>query len=113
MSAFNTSLSAIYASFELMNVSAHNTANVNTDGFQKINATLNEGKNGGVVVKIGDNEQTGPAYQVQTTGEDQPSNTDYVEEVANQITAEHMLKANIEMIKTLDEMEESLLDILA
>ena len=53
MSGFNTSLSAIYASAELMNVSAHNTANINTDGYEKLNATLNEGKNGGVVVTIG------------------------------------------------------------
>ncbi len=113
MSALNTSLSAIYASIELLNVSAYNTANVNTDGFRKINATLNEGKNGGVVVKIGENEQSGPAYQVQTIGESEPSNTDIAEESVNQILAETMLKANIEMIKTLDEMDKSLLDILA
>jgi flagellar basal-body rod protein FlgC len=113
MSGFNASLSAIYASVELMNVSAHNTANINTDGYKKVNATLNEGKNGGVVVTIGNNEQTGPAYQVQTTDEDQPSNTDYVEEVAAQITAEHLLKVNIEVIRALDEMNESIIDIFA
>lgn len=113
MSTLNTSLSAIYASIELMNVSAHNTANINTDGFEKINATLNEGKNGGVVVTIGENEQTGPAYQVQTTSEPQPSNTDIAEETVDQITAENLLKANLEAIKTEDEMVESLLDTLA
>jgi flagellar basal-body rod protein FlgC len=113
MAGFNTSLSALQASTELLNVSAHNTANANTDGFQKINATLNEGKNGGVVVKLGENEQTGPAYQVQTTGEPEPSNTNIAEESVNQILAEYLLKANIEAIKTQDEMNESLLDVLA
>ncbi len=113
MSGFNTSLSAIYASVELMNVSAHNTANIKTDGYQKLNATVNEGKNGGVVVTIGNNEQTGPAYQVQANAEPLPSNTDYAEEAVNQIRAEHMLKVNIEMIRAQDEMEESIIDILA
>lgn len=113
MSAINTSLSAIYASAELLNISAHNIANINTDGYEKVTATLNEGVNGGVVVTIGENEQIGPAYQVQTTSEPVPSNTDYIEEVATQIMAEHLLKVNIEMIKTLDEMEESIIDILA
>ena len=74
---------------------------------------MNEGKNGGVVVTIGNNEQTGPAYQVQTPSEPLPSNTDYVEEVATQITAEYLLETNLEVIKILDEMQESIIDILA
>lgn len=113
MSGFNTSLSAIYASVELMNVSAHNTANINTDGYERVNATLNEGKNGGVVVTIGSSEQTGPAYQVQATAEPAPSNVNYADEAVNQIIAERMLQANLEVIRTLDEMEGSVIDLLA
>lgn len=113
MSAINTSITAIFASAELLNVSAHNVANSNTDGFDRLNATVNEGKNGGVVVTIGENEQVGPTYQVQTLAEPAPSNTDYAEESVDQIMAENMFKANLAVIETINEMEESIIDILA
>ncbi len=50
--SFSSSVSCIQAAFAMLNVSAHNTANLNTDGFKKQLVNLSEDSTGGVVVYI-------------------------------------------------------------
>ena len=113
MSSINTSLSGMQAATQLMEVSAQNTANINTDGYEKISATVNEGANGDVVVDVARSSEPDPTYQVQGTDEVEGSNVDYVDEAVDQISAQRMFEANLAAVKTADEMEESLLDVLA
>ncbi len=50
--SFNSSVSGTQASFAMINVSAHNTSNLNTDGFKIQLVNLNEDSNGGVIADI-------------------------------------------------------------
>jgi len=50
--SFSSSVFGIQAAFHIMSVSAHNTANINTDGYKKQRVSLSEGNHGGVMVNI-------------------------------------------------------------
>ena len=113
MSSINTSLSALHAAVERLNLSAHNTANANTDGFKTLEATLKEGKEGGVVVSIEESGEEAAAYQVAGSGAVEPSNADYVDEAVEQSIVEELFLANLEALKAADEADESILDIMA
>ena len=115
MVAMNTSLSGIKAGIELYNTTAHNTANVNTDGYKKIDAKLSEAKGGGVTVSIGKGriDAQNSAYKLPGNNNVERSNVDLAEEAVGAIIAEYQVKANIEAFKAADEMEESIFEILA
>ncbi len=115
MSAVNTSLSGIQAGIELYNISAHNKANLNTDGFKKLDAKVSAVKEGGVTVSIGEGRKDArdPAYKVQGNEEVERSNVDLVEEGIGTIIATYQVKANIEAFRAAAEMEESVFDVLA
>lgn len=112
LSSIYASVSGIKAAFKMLDVSAHNTANMDTDGFKKETAKLEEGKGGGVFVTIGRDTSSGGLYQ--SDGRlVEASNVNYVDEVVSQIISKHYLSANIAAFKTAGEMEKSLLDIKA
>ncbi len=115
MTALNTALSGIQAGIELYNATAHNTANVNTEGFKRQDATLSEVKGGGVTVLIGESKVSAkdPTYKVQGNKAVERSNIDLVEEGVGAIIAEYQVKANIEAFKAASEMEDSIFEIMA
>lgn len=95
--------------------SAQNIANVNTDGFKKLEARLNEGKDGGVVVSIGQSkeEASTPDYQVLGNKAAGRSNVDLATETLNSKSAKNMLEVNIKAAQTTDEMAQRVIDIKA
>lgn len=111
--SFSSSVSGIEAALSVLSVSAHNTANINTDGFKKQRTSLREGSNGGVAPKIVEITEPGSFYQDADGNMVEASNVDLSEEVAGQMSAKHLLSANVAALKTSDEVQKSLLDIVA
>ncbi|HOC60396.1 MAG: hypothetical protein KBA28_07110 [Syntrophaceae bacterium] len=115
MSAFHISLSALRAFDTKLDVHANNLANVNTDKFKKSRAELQEEPSGGVRVSISQQEEPGDTiFPDATSGEKRElSNVSIEEEVVHQMVTQYALEANILSLKTADEMQSSLLDILS
>jgi flagellar basal-body rod protein FlgC len=111
--SFSSSVFGIQAAFHIMSVSAHNTANINTDGYKKQRVSLSEGNHGGVMVNIRESSEPGPGYQHANGNISEASNVEISEEIPIQIGAKHLLSANVAVLKTSEEMQKSLLDIIA
>ncbi len=111
--SFSSSVSGVQAAFAMLNVSAHNTANLNTDGFKKQVVNLSEDSTGGVVADISESTEPGPLYTNSDGDTVEASNVDYLDEVAEQIKAKYLLSANIAAIQRTDEAFDSLMDIMA
>ncbi|MBI4948872.1 MAG: hypothetical protein HY955_01865 [Deltaproteobacteria bacterium] len=109
----SSSLSGIRAAVAMIEASAGNTANANTNGYRKKTVALNEGDKGGVVASVKTSTSPGISYADTYGNVFEASTVDYAEEAVNQMTAKHMLYANIATLKTVDEMEKSVIDILA
>ena len=95
-------------------VTAHNLANVNTDGFKKSRTELIAVESGGVRSVIQKDETAGPTI-LNNTGygpaQLEFSNVDLAEEAINQIIGQRGFEANIQTIKTADEILGTTLDI--
>ncbi len=98
----NSSTSSIYSHETLLNSSAHNIANSNTDNFERTSTKMMEdGVNGVAPVhnKIESNYTE--------------SNTDLAKEMTNQIVSYNVVGANVISLQTQDEISGTLLDIKA
>lgn len=95
-------------------VTAHNVVNVNTNGFKKSRTEFVALETGGVRPVIQKNEMAGPVI-LNDTGNGaaklELSNVDLGEEVVNLIIGQRGFEANLQTIKTADEMLGTLLDI--
>jgi flagellar basal-body rod protein FlgC len=111
--SFSSSVSGVQAAFAMLNVSAHNTANLNTDGFKKQVVNPSEDSTGGVVADISQSTEAGPLYRNSNGDIVEASNVNYFEEAVEQIKAKHLLSANIAAIHRTDEAFDSLMDIMA
>ena len=111
--SFNSSVSGIQAAISMLDISAYNTANINTDGYKKQRVNLSEGTNNGVIVDITESTETGLLYKNEKGDIVETSNVSYAEEIVMQINAKHLLSANIAVINRTDEAQESLMDIIA
>jgi flagellar hook protein FlgE len=98
----SNSVSSINAHSGLANASAHNIANANTEGFERLKTDINENKTGGV----------NASYQKEPNNTPH-SNTDLAKEITNQIVAGYAVGANGVAIKTKDEIAGTVLDIYA
>lgn len=98
----NNSTSSIYAHQELLNSSAHNIANSNTDKFERIDTRINENGKDGV-----------KAVSTKIENQNPYSNTDLVKEMTDQVISYHAVGANAVSIKTQNELEGTILDIKA
>ena len=115
LQAFNSALTALRAFDTKLDINANNIANVNTDGFKKSRAILQEAPPGGVRVDLqqiqtpgillGTNEKTGAELE--------SSNVNLAEEFVDQIITRYAFEANVVSIKTADEMQQTLLDIFS
>ncbi len=110
----NSTLSALQAFGTKMSVTANNIANVNTDGFKKSRAVLEQGCNNGVRVDVRQIDASGPSVLELSEGqmtERELSNVDLAEEIPETIIAQRGYEANLKMIKTQDEILGILIDI--
>ena len=96
------SVSSIVAHEGLTNAGAHNIANSNTRGFERLKTDINENAAGGVEASY-QKEPNNTPY----------SNTDLAKAMTNQIIAGYAVGANGTAIKTQDEITGTLLDIYA
>lgn len=106
------SSSGIFSSFRLLDATANNIANVNTDGYKRTSVSFKDGANGGVYATASKVSSPGPAYNLNGVMYE-ASNVDIATEAISLMTARHMLSLNIATLKTADEMTESLLDTFA
>lgn len=113
LSPLGASLSGLRAGLEKLDASANNVANLSTDGFKKDLVLLNEGVAGGVVVEIGKSTESGPFSQSRPGEWVERSNADVAEETIDQILAKYTFSMNLASIKTTDEMQKGLIDLLA
>lgn len=108
-------ISALQALGIKMAVSANNIANVESEGFKKSRAVLGEGRTPGSVQVDIDQIDTPGALVFKDTGAIAPtelSNVDLAEELALTIPTRRNYEANLKMIKSLDDMLGSIIDIL-
>jgi flagellar hook protein FlgE len=117
---FNSALSALGAFFRKMDVTANNIANINTNNFKKSRAEMEDVYPSGVKVSIsrvdtpGDQLPSDDALPPHEQSQNQESsNVNLAEELVDLITTEHAVSANIMTMRTKDEMEKKLIDIMA
>lgn len=99
----SNNISSINAHQSMMNTSANNVANSNTDGFVPKNTTMSN--NSGVVTANTRESTSTPNYS--------KSQTDIAKEIPDQMVSLKATEANVSSIKTQDEMFGTLLDIKA
>jgi flagellar hook protein FlgE len=98
----SSNISSIQSHQTLLNNSAHNIANVNTDGFVPNSTNItNSGKS--VIANTRQSDDNGSLR----------SQTDLAKEIPNQIIAQDVTAFNVTAIKAQDEVLGSLLDIKA
>jgi len=112
--AIQSALSGLTAFSTQVAVTADNVANVTTDGFKKSRTELIAVESGGVRSAIQKDETAGPTI-LNHTGygpiQLELSNVDLAEEAVNQIIGQRGFEANIQTVKTADEMLGTILDI--
>jgi len=96
----SSNISSISSHQTMLNTSAHNVANVNTDGFKPSST---------VITNNGESTNTRLSDDTGST----TSQTDLAIEFTNQIVAQNAVEFNVSAIKMQDEMFGSLLDIKA
>lgn len=112
IASFRPSLSAISASFKLLDTTARNIANANTNGYKKEAVIFKESPGGGVQADVARVDGPGPRYSLDGNVFE-ASNVDMAAEMVSLMTARHMLSLATASIRTADEMHKSLLDTFA
>jgi flagellar basal-body rod protein FlgC len=112
----NTTLSALQAFGQKLGITAGNIANVNTNGYKKSKAVLEEGRHGEVEVR--EQRMETPGLPLEPHWSDEPtvresSNVALEEEIPELITTVYGFKANLKTVKAEDEMLGHLLDTVA
>ena len=92
-----------------LQVSAHNVANSNTDGFDPQRVDQVDLRTGGVRAQVSQPDRGNPIY-MRDGSITEASNTDLVTETVDQMQASNAFKANLAALRTSDEMVGSLLD---
>jgi flagellar hook protein FlgE len=113
ISAIHTALSGLSAFGKQLDVSAHNVANVNTDGFKSSRTEFVEAQSGGVLPVVRKDNSAAPSVLKDTAEgprQVELSNVDLGQEVASQIIAQRGFEANLRTLKTADTMLGSILD---
>jgi flagellar hook protein FlgE len=112
--AIHSALSGLTAFSTQIDVTAHNVANVMTNEFKKSRTEFVALETGGVLSVIQKNESAGPSI-LNNTGygpaQLELSNVDLGEEAISLIISQRGYEANLQTIKTADDMLGSLLDI--
>lgn len=112
--AFNTALSGLRALDIKLDVNANNIANVNTNSFKRSRVNMQEAAEGGVKVTIEQVNEPGLLLETdEMTGRAQESsNVSLEEEFVDQMMTRYAFESNVVTIKTADDMQQTLLDII-
>lgn len=97
----SSNVSSILSNQTYMNNDANNVANVNTERYVPRETTISETQNGGTKANTSLAADNGSKQ----------SQTDLSKEITDQISIQNIEKANVQSIRTQDEMLGSLLDI--
>jgi flagellar basal body rod protein FlgG len=111
--ALDAAATALAAYSQKVQATAHNVANLNTEGFKKSRVILQEGHPAGVTASLQRIDSPGapiPSLDQATIAES--SNVDVGEEMLNLMTSKHAFQANLKVIQTEEERIGFLLDIL-
>lgn len=111
-----SSLSALQAFSTKIGNTAHNVANMNTDGFKKSRVLLSEQYPQGVGAIVEQDDLSGPGAGgavEQGQGQTTPSDVDLSAEIPEMMTTVHGYKANLKTLQAADQMLATLLDIKA
>jgi len=112
--AMDSALSALGAFGKKMEVTANNIANVDTEGFKKSRADLQETDHGVKVDISRVNTPGAPIPAEDGTGKmNETSNVDVAEEIVNLKTTDNGFQANLKTIQAEGKMLGSLFDIFA
>ena len=98
----SSNISSINSHQTMMNTSANNVANVNTDGFRPSDTKISS-----------NTESTAANSRLSADTGSEKSQTDVAKELTDQIIAQDASAVNVSAIKSQDEMLGSLLDIKA
>lgn len=115
ISGISNSLTAVQAFQTKQNTTAHNVANVNTDGYKKTEAFLEGGGNDSVRVRTEKVDTQGPMVSEETgRGSEmvEKSNVELSEELPESMMNKRHFQANVKMVEQADEMTGTLLDIV-
>ena len=111
ISSMYTAISGIQAGVKKLDWTAHNIANVSTDGFKYYRVTTEESHPYGTR-PLTQRLNTPASQYVNEYGDTvEFSNVDLVSEMVNLMTAEHTVKVNVRSLRAQDEMIQSLLQI--
>ena len=116
VAGLSSTISSLQAHDRKMSVNANNVANVNTNGFKRDQAVLEEGRPGEVRVSVQKDLSPAPEDPLAPDApgvERELSNVDLADELTAMIPTEIGYKANLKTIKSRDEMIGTLLDTLA
>lgn len=113
--SLGSSQAALRAYGTQINTNAKNIANVNTEGFQRQDTVIQEGKNSQPEAKVRTDTTPGPIKQtISSEGQMQlreQSNTDLAKEFTTMISAQNSYNANLKTIETQSQMTGSIIDI--
>jgi flagellar hook protein FlgE len=113
ITGLSSSISALIAFGKKLAVTANNVANLQSEGFKKSRALLEEGGHGGVAARIETVNTPGVVIteeEEQGTVERELSNVDLEKEIPETILTQKGYQANLKTIETEDEMLGFLLD---
>ncbi|MDJ0875918.1 MAG: flagellar basal body rod C-terminal domain-containing protein [Desulfobacterales bacterium] len=114
--AVNSVISSINAHERKLGVTSNNVANVNTNGFKRKQAVLQEGPVGDVRVHVRQDNSPAPEDPLAPDApgvEKELSNVNLVDEMTSLVPTTVGYKANLKVIRARDEMIGNLLDTLA
>jgi flagellar hook protein FlgE len=110
--AANIALTAINAFDKKLSITANNIANVNTDGFKKSRAVIEEKETPGVSVFSERVNTPGDIVTIEGVGRES-SNVNLEEELVALMVSQKNYAANLETVKATDELQGTLFDIMA
>ena len=96
--------------------SAHNIANITTEGYKSIRSDIYDDKSGSLKNRISKSEEAGPmsvTLSDQAIRISEQSNVSVVEETKNTTLTQRGYEANLKTIKTTDEMLGNAIDIVS
>lgn len=116
MAPIDTNISALNAFSRKYSISANNTANMNSEGFKKNEAVINESsRKNAVTVEIskpGEEASLRAENENQERSEPPPSDVSPSEETIDQLVTERSYQANLKPIQTDDEQKGTIIDII-
>jgi flagellar basal body rod protein FlgG len=110
--AVNIALTAINAFDKNFSIIANNIANVNTDGFKKSRAVIEEKETSGVSISPEKVNTPGDIITIAGVARE-TSNVTLEEELTALMTNKNNYEANLNTVKANDELQRTLFDILA